>query len=291
MRETPHSFPGRESDTGRALARYYDMDVAGRVDDIDMYLALASACDGRILELACGTGRITLPVAGAGNRVTGVDVDPYVLERARRKWGEAAISDRGERSSGALHLVQADMTDVTLEQRFELAILGFNSLLLLSDRDRQRAAIRTLADHLTPNGRAVVDVWLPASEDLGLYDGRLILEWIKNDPDTGEKVSKTASARCVEGTKGASVDTIFEAWRDSETPRKIVKQDEIRFVTADEVLALVEESGMQPQQVACDYAMSDFEPNADRIIVVAAPSSRVGRARRRPSRSNRLTLL
>ena len=67
--------------------------------------------------------------------------------------------------------------------------------MLLAARDAQRAAFQTLAAHLAPGGIAVVDAWLPDAEDLARFDGRLILEWARADPDTGAMVTKTGSAQ------------------------------------------------------------------------------------------------
>ena len=64
---------------------------------------------------------------------------------------------------------------------------------MLADRAAQRAALATLADHLAPGGLAVVDVWLPDAEDLARFDGRVILEWPRRDPETGELVTKAGS--------------------------------------------------------------------------------------------------
>ena len=51
-----------------------------------------------------------------------------------------------------------------------------------------------MAAHLAPGGLAVVDVWLPDADDLARYDGRLGLEYVRADPETGSTVTKLASA-------------------------------------------------------------------------------------------------
>jgi SAM-dependent methyltransferase len=66
-----------------ALARLYDLDLAEDPGDIDLYLALAGRTGGPIVELACGSGRVAIPIAAAGHEVTGVDLDPAMLVRAR----------------------------------------------------------------------------------------------------------------------------------------------------------------------------------------------------------------
>ena len=269
---------------GSDLARYYDLDLTDEQSDVGMYLALASASDGPILELACGSGRICVPLAGAGHRVTGVDLDPDMLSRARATW--AAYPGR-KSAAGSLDLVEADMTNLALDERFDLVILAFNALLLMRDREAQESLLHTMREHLAPDGRAVIDIWLPPPEDLALYDGRLILEWVRPDEQTGEAVSKTTAARYEHATMQATIETFFDAWRQSEAPRRTYRRDEIQFTSAAELLDLVESAGLRPQMVAGDYSMNEFTPDSERLIVVAAGPG----AGRRPRRSTRLSLL
>jgi SAM-dependent methyltransferase len=264
------------------------MDVADEADDIAMYLALAEGSDGPILELAAGSGRIAVPLAEAGHRVVGVDLDPAMLDRARIRWMSA---QHGAVAGGSLDLVQSDMTNLALEERFDLAILGFNSLLVLPDWQSQQQAVQVMCDHLTADGRAVIDAWLPSTEDLELYDGRLIEDLVKTDPTTTESVAKLTSARLDRKTSQATVDTFFDAWLDGQPPRRTSRRDRVQFVTSADVLEMVESAGLQPQVVAGDYSMAASQPDDERIIVVAAPSRVARSARGRRRRPSRLRLL
>ena len=119
---------------------------------------------------------------------------------------------------GTLELVEADVTPLALGKRFDLVIVALNSLLLLDGRDAQRGCFESLHAHLQRDGRAVIDVWLPTPEDLVLYDGRLILDWAATDDETGEQIAKTTAARYRVGARTARVTSLFDSWRDGETP-------------------------------------------------------------------------
>ncbi len=259
------------------IARYYDLDVEDERADIDMYLALAAASDGPVLELACGSGRICLPLAAAGHDVTGVDIDPEMLDRAREAWSDAAgvLDNKGPDANGSLTLRHGDATEITLSDRFDLVILGFNSLLVMGDGDAsaQRAVLANMHRHLTRDGRAVIDTWLPTADDLALYDGRLIHEWTRLDPSTGEQVSKTTSATYEPGSRRATIDTFFDAWHEGEPPRRTSRRDLVHFPTRQMLMEMVEAAGLSPQIVAGDYDMSPLEDDSDRVIVVAAPAT------------------
>ncbi|MGZ8437209.1 MAG: methyltransferase domain-containing protein, partial [Candidatus Limnocylindrales bacterium] len=180
-------FDRSDPATAEALARLYDLDLVDDPGDLDLYLALAARAEGPVLELAVGTGRLAVPLSEAGYRVTGVDHDPAMLERARRH-ATAAGAAAAER----LTLVEADLVGLRLPDAgaFGLAFIALNSLLVLPNRAAQRAAIQALADHLAPGGLAVADVWIPDAEDLARFDGRVILEWPRLDPESGAIVTK-----------------------------------------------------------------------------------------------------
>jgi SAM-dependent methyltransferase len=250
-------------DTAAALARYYDLDLADEREDIDMYLALARSTDGPILELAAGSGRIAVPLAAAGYQVTGVDIDAQMLDRARTAWAAAKAIAGG----GSLDLVEGDITDLDLGRRFGLVILAFNSLLLLADRAAQLAALRVMAAHLDKGGRAIVDVWLPAPDDLVLYDGRLVLDWLRYDEATREQVSKTTSARYESATHSARVTTVFDAWQDGGQVKRTVRDDLICFIGYHELLDLWSRAGLSLDTVAGDCEMTPFSPQADRLVL------------------------
>ena len=244
------------------------MDVAAERADIPLYVALASATDGPILELACGTGRLAIPLAAAGHHVTGVDNDPQMLERAAVAWTHATNSkSESQAARGTLALIEADMTTLRLGQRFDLVILGFNSLLLAPDQATQESTLRRMSEHLSPDGRAVIDVWLPTSEDLDEYDGHENIDWTRRDPGTGEMVEKKWRATYDATTRQATVQTTF-----TRNLAENSREDRVQFVTSEELLAMMESVGLDPQQVGGDYSMAEFTPESERIVVVAAPS-------------------
>ncbi len=149
-----------------------------------------------------------MPLAARGDRVTAVDLDPAMLERARRRAADAGLD-----GTDRIEFVEADLVGLRLPDAgtYGLAFIGLNSLLILGSRGAQRAALQTLADHLAPGGVAVVDIWLPDAEDLARYDGRIILEWPREDPETGEVVTKVGSAQHDSATGTIVSTSIFEA--------------------------------------------------------------------------------
>jgi SAM-dependent methyltransferase len=258
-----------------ALARLYDLDLAEDLGDVALYLALAGRTGGPIVELGVGTGRLAVPLAAAGHQVVGVDDDPAMLDRARQRASRSgrAVADR-------LALVRADMADVRrsdlggdigaeLGGGAGLAFIGLNSVLLLSERERQRRLLATMAGLLRPGGLVVVDAWLPSIEDLVRFDGRVSLEWLRADPETGREVAKLASAWYDETSRVVTLTTIFDEAEPGGSPHRWTRSDALRLVTADELRAFAEDAGLRVEQVAGDYDLGPFGPGSERAILVA----------------------
>jgi SAM-dependent methyltransferase len=253
-----------------ALARYYDLDLEDDPGDREMYLAFADANDGPILELMAGSGRVAVPLAQAGHHVTAVDRDAAMLARAASRWQRVRPLARG----GELELVEADVTTLKLAERFGLVIVALNGIVLLDDRDGQHDLFQAIARHLAPAGTAVIDVWLPSPEDLVLYDGRLILDWVKDDPETNRHVAKQTAARYQSATRTATVTSIFDEWLDGETPTRTVRADTISFTSADELQAFARAAGLEIDTLAGDYEMGHFGGDSERVVMVCRAANR-----------------
>ena len=234
--------------------------------DLDLYLALAGRTDGPILELAAGTGRLCVPLAETGFTVTGIDLDPAMLDRAKTRAAKA-VSGTTDR----LTLVEADLVGLRLPAAgsFGLAFVALNSLLLLPTRAAQRAALQTLADHLATGGIAAVDVWIPDAEDLARFDGRISLEWPRLDPETGSIVTKVASAAHDAAAATVTLTTIFEEGGQGTPARRWIRRDQLRLISADELRGFAEDAGLDVELVAGDYGLGPMGPGSERAVLIA----------------------
>lgn len=260
------AMPTKDPGDRAALARLYDLDLSVEPGDVDLYLALAARTGGPIVELCAGSGRVAVPLAEAGYDVTGVDIDAAMLARAQRRAASA-----GRDIAARVRMVEGDLFSVAVPGRgsFRLAIVALNSILLLGELDRRRRAFSVLAGLLAPGGVAVVDAWLPLAEDLARFDGRLGLEWVRHEPETGETVLKQASA-WYDGTSGTvTLTTIFDQGLPGEAPRRWVREDALHLVTAAELRSHAEAAGLEVEIVAGGYDLSPLQAGDERAIVVA----------------------
>jgi SAM-dependent methyltransferase len=249
-----------------ALARLYDLDLSEDPGDLDLLLALAARAGGPILELASGSGRLTIPLAEDGHEVTGVDTDPAMVARAHDR-AEAA----GRAVARRVRLVVDDARTVRLPDAgdYRLAFIPLNSIFLMGSRADQAAAVLTLAVHLAPGGLAMIDAWLPDADDLARYDGRLVLEWVRADPGSGRLVTKTCSASYDASTSSVTLTTVLEEGHAGEPPVRWVRVDLLRLVSPDELVGFAEAAGLVVETLAADYDMNDLGPGAERVVMVA----------------------
>ena len=121
------------------------------------YRSVARCTGGPVLELACGTGRLTIPLAGDGHHVVGLDISECMLGRARAKAAEAGVT---------LSLVQGDMRAFDLGQRFAIVIVSCNSLGHLTSNEELRSCFSAIQRHLAPGGLLAFDINSPRMRDL-----------------------------------------------------------------------------------------------------------------------------
>ena len=132
-----------------------------------------------------------------------------------------------------------------------------------------KAVVATLGAHLAPGGLAVVDVWLPDADDLARYDGRVILEYPRRDPETGHFVTKVASATHDAATGTVALTTIYEEGDPGEPARRWIRQDRLRLVSADDLRSFAEEAGLVVESIAGGYDLEPLGPGAQRAVLIA----------------------
>lgn len=173
--------------TGEQLAALYDTENTWAADD-DFFLACVNERpDSRVLDLGCGTGRLTLAIAAAGHRVVGIDPDSDSLAAAQSKPGASTVDWIGGTSS-----------QIPVKESFDVAIMTSHVAQAISDDDAWAQTLDDVHRSLVPGGRLAFDSrdpaarvwerWTPASThgSYTLPDGMTIETWIEcTAPDNG----------------------------------------------------------------------------------------------------------
>jgi len=139
-----------------SYARFYDLSPTAPPDDIPFFTELAREANGPVCELACGTGRILLPLARAGIEVTGLDVSQGMLDVLQTKL------DKEPRDVQArVALKCANMRDYCFSRKFKLVFCAFNSFLHLMTTDDQLACLASVREYLAADGLLCIGIFAP----------------------------------------------------------------------------------------------------------------------------------
>jgi SAM-dependent methyltransferase len=116
------------------------------------------AAPRRMLELACGTGRLTIPLArlGVASELVALDTSAPFLDRLRER---LAVED--ERVRDAVRVVEGDMRRPPVDGGFDLIVVPFNSLAYLIGREDRIACLDSVRELLAPNGAFAFDIISP----------------------------------------------------------------------------------------------------------------------------------
>ncbi|WP_426959635.1 class I SAM-dependent methyltransferase [Muricoccus radiodurans] len=219
------------------------------------YREEARRCGGPVLELACGTGRLTLPLARDGHEVVGLDASHSMLSAARRKAREAGLSVSFE---------HGDMRSFDLDRRFALIIVSCNSLAHLTTNEKVRACLIRVRRHLAPGGRLAFDVVRP---DLGLLS-RPEDEWRQLDLGPNP-------ASAIRAEEAASYDPITQI-RTSRLrvaragqPGVAVAPLVLRQFFPQELPLLLETAGLEMVERYGDFARNPLTPDSLNQICLA----------------------
>jgi SAM-dependent methyltransferase len=249
-----------------AFAPYYDDEFADFLDDLAVYQGYAAGVGGPLLELACGTGRLLAPLASAGHRLTGVDVAPAMLARARARLVAAGLLEQ-------VTLVHDDMRtlDRLGDAQFRLAFCAINSFLHLPDQAAQVAALRATRRRLEPGGRLVLDIFHPHPDVLHGYDGRVVHEQTFVDAESGDRIDKFVSRTLDAATQTIHTTFTFDRVNATGQLHRHVAPFTLRYIHRYELELLLNAAGFALDDLLGDYALHPFTADSLQMIALARP--------------------
>ncbi|MCC6699535.1 MAG: class I SAM-dependent methyltransferase [Candidatus Hydrogenedentes bacterium] len=249
------------------LAELYDrLPAYAARKDVDFYVSCALAAEGPTLELACGTGRVLLPIAEAGCRIAGLDLSEYMLAKCREKL-EHASADVQER----VRIVHGDMTQFDLGESFALVTTPFRSFQHLVSVEDQLACLLCANHHLSVGGTLILDLFHPnlrylcdprADEEkedcagVALPGGRTLRQ-------THRLVAHHRAQQCID------VEMIFYVGHSDGCEERLVHAFPLRYFFRYEVEHLLQRCGFDVIELLGNHDRSPFSDDSPEMIVVA----------------------
>lgn len=233
-------------------AALYDLEYTGHDEDIAWYVSLAASTPGPILELGCGTGRLTLPLAESGRDVDGIDLSPSMLDGLSRRLVRRPDLDLRIRTW------RGDFRSLQPDRRYPLVIWPFNALHHCRSREEIHQVLAGIDRALEPDGLLAVDCYLPAPQ---LYDR-----------DPAERIEPRTFAH---PETGEPLESWEQGWWDAERQIHHVvyayrRPDgstththlQLRMHTLDELRAIFRDAGWRIASEAKDFRGTPLDDDA-----------------------------
>lgn len=253
--------------------RDYDLEHAGDSDDIEFFLDLVTRFrPRRVLEIACGSGRVTIPLARLGAErdfdVVGIDISDAMLGEADGKRALEALEVRNR-----LSLVHGDVRTWRARAPFDLIVSPCASLSHLLTLEDQLAAWRRCRENLAEGGRLAVELSMP---DIGTYSESLrtpprsVLQVDSDTTDdaTGERMLRYKATEYDPADQRAKILFVYDKFTPDAGPQRFLSDFECHVYYPREVQLLFMQTGFEVEALWGDYRFRTLKRTSRQLIAV-----------------------
>jgi SAM-dependent methyltransferase len=248
-------------------AKYYDEAYARKEDleDLPFYLDLAKRIGGPVLELACGTGRVLLPIARQGIAIHGVDNSASMLDVLRKNLRREPKDVRE-----LVSVFEGDIRNFRSNREYPLVIIPFRPLQHMYTVEDQLAALNTAAFHLEAEGLLAFDVFFPKFESINSRIGQeqLEMEWPqKSDP--AKIVRRYFRKESVDKIKQTfSLTFIFRTYQGGKVVQEESEPLTMSYYTYPHLRALFLLAGLEVVEEYGSFKRTPLDNSAEQMIFV-----------------------
>lgn len=242
------------------IAPFYDLEHAHFDEDLDMYRNFAELCGGKILELACGSGRVLVPLAREGYTLTGVDMSTEMLALARQELEQAGVAKRCQ-------LVQQDMCTLQLPETYRLAFIALGSFGHLITRQQQQQALAALRQHLSKGATFILDLSNEDARYMEHLSGQILHQGTWLQPD-GTYVTHFLSPASSQTQHLLELTHFYDVYRQGEAVQRTISQTNLYLFERNEAELLLEQANFHLKDVYGNYDFSAYEHESPRMIFI-----------------------
>lgn len=248
-------------DLRRDAARYYDLSPEFP-PDVPFYLGRVPGGTGSVLELGCGTGRVTLPLAQRCF-VHGVDHSESMIEICRAKLQDAGIGP--DRATVSV----ADITDLRLDRHFDLIIAPFRVMQNLATDDQVDGLFAGIRRHLAPGGRCILNVFRPYADAETLLrtweSGQETVEW-EVPVNAGKVVRSVRRGRVAQNPLVLYPELIYREYREERLVDESVLSIPMRCWYPEEFVERIQGAGFTVLETWGGYGGEAYGTGPELIV-------------------------
>jgi SAM-dependent methyltransferase len=226
----------------------YDAEYGSYQGDFDLYLNLING--GDVLDLACGTGRLTIPFAEKGLKAVGLDASQAMLARVQ-----------GKSKNLLIEWVHRDIRDFQLNHKFDLITLAGNAFQALPSNEDQERMLLCVRGHLKPSGIFAFNTRNPTPNDMRTTAD---YEFWHDFIDPGGQLVKVYGKQTYHPSTDIVCYTTKRIWSDAETITDI----ELRFTSLETLEVNLEKLGFDVMNRYGDFHKNPYSDTSENIILV-----------------------
>jgi SAM-dependent methyltransferase len=259
-------------ETYRVIAKYYDGAYAAKQDllDLPFYLDLATQSRGPVLEIACGTGRVLLPIARKGLEICGVDNSLPMLDVLKEN-----LAREPQEVRQRVTVEESDMRTFRLNRTFPLVMIPFRPMQHMFTVEDQVAALKTAAAHLTDQGTLAFDVFYPKFEMIWTKIGEEIpeMEWSPSSDPT-KLVRRFFRKDSIDKINQIfSFTFIFRTYESGKLIQEETEPFRLCYYTYPHLRALFRLAGLEPIVEYGCFAKTPLDNTAEQMIFLLRKTS------------------
>lgn len=243
------------------VAPFYDIEHAHFDEDVDMYENFAQWSGGSILELACGTGRLLLPLARSGYTLTGVDNSASMLALARQHLANEGLSAR-------CTLAQQDIRTLRLGKTFRMVFIALGSFGHFIERSDQQQVLHTARLHLGNGGTFLLDISNADARYMESLSGQMLHQgtWQQQD---GTLLTHFVSPASSSDRHVLELTHFYDQYSRGGPLHRTPGKTYLYLFERAEIELLVEHAGFAIKSIHGDYDLGPYHLDSPRMIVLA----------------------
>lgn len=242
-------------------AQRYDLVMGAYAsgDQLDFYRRQVARYGEPVLELACGSGRLIIPLANEGVSITGLDISEDMLDLAKLK---------ASRYEAGTRFLQGDMRRFDLGEKFKLIFIAAQSLSHLNTREEVEDCLSCVRRHLADEGRLLIELFNSSVKMLAREPGRRYPVGQYNDPQGDFPIFVTEEVRYESASQVNHIQWFF---RNEGSTDEVMLSFEMRQFFPHEIDALLWYNDFLIEHKYGNYNEEAFSSDAWKQLIICRP--------------------